>query len=59
MKEYGTEEVVLYLFGNLRCVYDRRKVVLLVFLAQYEVGRRNVYELTCGGDALSPRPVST
>ena len=53
MREYGAEEVVLYILGNLRCVYDRRKVVLLAFLAQYEVDGRLVYELTCGGRPLA------
>ncbi len=53
MREYGAEEVVLYLLGNLRCVYDRHKVVLLAFLAQYEVDGRLVYELTCGGRPLA------
>jgi len=51
--DYGAEEVMRYIFSNLRCVYDVRKAVLLAFLAQYEVGRRNVYELTCGGRPLA------
>jgi len=51
--EYGTEEVVRYLLSDLHCVYDRRKVVLLVFLAQYEVDGRLVYEFACGGRPLA------
>jgi len=50
--EYGTKEVLQYLFSDLRCVYDWRKAVLLVFLAQYEVDGRLVYEFMCGGRPL-------
>jgi len=53
MIDYEAEEVVKYIFSRLRCVYDRRKAALLAFLAQYEVGRRNVYELMCGGRHLA------
>ncbi len=53
MKEYRAEEVVLFLFSKLRCVYDRRKVVVLVFLAQYEVDGRLVYEFICGDRPLA------
>ena len=51
--EYGTKEVVQYLFSDLRCVYDWRKAVLLAFLAQYEVDGCLVYEFTCGGRPLA------
>jgi hypothetical protein len=51
--DYGTKEVVQYLFSNLRCVYDKRKATLLAFLSQYEVDGRIVYEFTCGGRQLA------
>jgi len=53
MIDYEAEEVVKHIFSRLRCVYDRRKAALLAFLAQYKVGRRNVYELMCGGRPLA------
>jgi len=51
--EYGTKEILQYLFSGLRCVYDWRKAVLLVFLAQHEVDGRLVYEFMCGGRPLA------
>jgi hypothetical protein len=50
--DYGVMEAVLYVARMLRC-FRVAKLVATIFLAQYEVERRVVYEYRCGGRPLA------
>jgi len=52
--EYGVRDVVLYVAKKLRCFRGVNKLMTLIFLAQYDVERRNVYEYRCGGPPCKP-----
>ena len=53
MPDYGVRDVVLYVAKKLRCFYSVSKLTSIVFLAQYDVERRNVYEYRCSGRPLA------
>jgi hypothetical protein len=49
--DYTARDVVLYAARALRC-FKASKLVSVLFLAQYNVERRAVYEYRCGGKPL-------
>ena len=53
MQDYGVRDVVLFVAKRLRCFSRVDKLVTLIFLAQYDVERRDVYEYRCGGRPLA------
>jgi hypothetical protein len=53
MQDYGVRDVVLYVAKKLRCFYSVDKLTSIVFLAQYDVEGRDVYEYRCGGRPLA------
>jgi uncharacterized phage-associated protein len=50
--DYGARDVVLYIAKALRC-FKVHKLESVVFLAQHDVERRDVYEYRCGGRPLA------
>ena len=50
--DYTARDVVLYVANALRC-FKASKLVSVLFLAQYDVERRTVYEYRCGGRPLA------
>jgi uncharacterized phage-associated protein len=50
--DYSARDVVLYVARALRC-FKASKLVSVLFLAQYDVERRAVYEYRCGGRPLA------
>lgn len=50
--DYSARDVVLYAARALRC-FKASKLVSVLFLAQYDVERRAVYEYRCGGRPLA------
>jgi hypothetical protein len=50
--DYTARDVVLYAARALRC-FKASKLVSVLFLAQYDVERRAVYEYRCGGRPLA------
>jgi uncharacterized phage-associated protein len=53
MQNYGVRDVVLYVAKKLCCFYSVSKLTSIVFLAQYDVDGRDVYEYRCGGRPLA------
>jgi len=53
MPDYGVRDVVLYVAKKLRCFYSVSKLTSIIFLAQYDVEGRGVYEYRCGGRPLA------
>ncbi len=51
--DYTVRDVVLFIAKNLRCFNHTSKLMSLIFLAQYDVERRVVYEYRCGGRPLA------
>jgi uncharacterized phage-associated protein len=51
--DYGVRDVVLYVAKRLRCFSRVDKLMNIIFLAQYDVERRAVYEYRCGGRPLA------
>jgi len=52
--EYGVRDVAPFVAKQLRCFSRVDKLMTLIFLAQYDVERRNVYEYRCGGPPCKP-----
>jgi len=50
---YGVRDVVLYVAKMLRCFGRIDKLMNIIFLAQYDVERRAIYEYRCGGRPLT------
>jgi hypothetical protein len=53
MRDYSVRDVVLYVARRLRCFYRIDKLMSIIFLTQYDVEGRAVYEYRCGGRPLA------
>ena len=51
--DYSSRDVVLYVVKKLRCFRGVNKLMSIVFLSQYGVEGRVVYEYRCGGRPLA------
>lgn len=51
--DYGVRDVVYFVARRLRCFRGVDKLVSIIFLAQYDVNGRAVYEYRCGGRPLA------
>jgi uncharacterized phage-associated protein len=53
MQDYGVRDVALFVAKQLRCFRGVNKLMSIMFLSQYDVERRAVYEYMCGGRPLA------
>ncbi len=51
--DYTVRDVVLFIAKSLRCFNHTSKLMSILFLAQYDVEGRVVYEYRCGGRPLA------